>query len=123
LTAPRAAAIFGQLTANDNWFAHRGTVADQTDITDSDGIVYRYFSGRGFEFHPLGNFAALNATVASKNVAATTRLATSPRNAGEAARTPFSRMRHISQMGRCPETVHMWCGRLFSDLIAVAISC
>jgi hypothetical protein len=76
LTPPRAAAILGQLAANDDWFAHRGPVAPQTDITDADGIVYRYFSGRGFEFHPLGNFAALNAAVASKNVAATARLAT-----------------------------------------------
>jgi hypothetical protein len=76
LTAPRAAAIFGQLAANDDWFAHRGPVAPQTDVTDADGIVYRYFSGRGFEFHPLGNFAALNAAVASRNVAATSRLAT-----------------------------------------------
>jgi hypothetical protein len=75
LTAPRAAAIFGQLAANDDWFAHHGPVAPQTDITDADGIVYRYFSGYGFEFHPLGNFAALNAAVASKNVAATARLA------------------------------------------------
>jgi hypothetical protein len=76
LTAPRAAAIFGQLAANDDWFARHGPVAPQTDITDADGLVYRYFSGRGFEFHPLGNFAALNAAVASKNVAATARLAT-----------------------------------------------
>ena len=30
-------------------------------MTDADGVVYRYFPGRGFEFHPLGNFAALNA--------------------------------------------------------------
>ena len=76
LTAPRAAAIFGQLAANDDWFAHHGPVAPQTDIVDADGLVYRYFSGRGFEFHPLGNFAALNAAVASKNEAATARLAT-----------------------------------------------
>jgi D-glucuronyl C5-epimerase C-terminus len=76
LTAPRAAAIFGQLAANDDWFARHGPVAPQTDITDGDGIVYRYFPGHGFEFHPLGNFAALNAAVAAKNVAATARLAT-----------------------------------------------
>jgi hypothetical protein len=76
LTAPRAAAIFGQLEANDDWFAQHGPVAPQTDITDADGIVYRYFSGRGFEFHPLGSFAALNAAATSKNEAATARLAT-----------------------------------------------
>ena len=47
----------------------------QTDITDADGIVYRYFPGHGFEFHPLGNFAALNAVAGAKDTVATTRLA------------------------------------------------
>lgn len=75
LTAPRALTIFSQLEANDNWFAHHGPPAPQTDITDDDGVVYRYFAGRGFEFHPLGNFAALNAAAASKDVTATARLA------------------------------------------------
>ena len=74
LTAPRALAVFSQLEVNDDWFARHGPAASQTDITDADGVVYRYFSG-GFEFHPLGNFAALNAVALSKNVEATTRLA------------------------------------------------
>jgi hypothetical protein len=76
LTAPRAAAIFGQLAANDDWFSQRGSPAPQTDITDADGVVYRYFPGHGFEFHPLANFAALNADVAANDEAATSRLAT-----------------------------------------------
>ena len=75
LTAPRARALFGQIEANDNWFARHGPPPPRTDITDSDGVVYRYFAGKGFEFHPLGNFAALNAAAASRNVAATQRLA------------------------------------------------
>ena len=75
LTAPRALAVFTQLDANDDWFSRRGSPAPQTDITDSDGVVYRYFPGSGFEFHPLGNFAALNAAVASKSVSATAKLA------------------------------------------------
>ncbi|HWE83026.1 MAG TPA: D-glucuronyl C5-epimerase family protein [Gaiellaceae bacterium] len=75
LTGPRAVAIFGQLEANDDWFANHSPPAPQTDITDADGVVYRYFSGTGFEFHPLANFAALNAAVASNNTALTTRLA------------------------------------------------
>ncbi len=74
LTAPRALAVFTQVEVNDDWFARHGPAAAQTDITDSDGVVYRYFPG-GFEFHPLGNFAALNADALSKNVAATTALA------------------------------------------------
>jgi hypothetical protein len=75
LTAPRALAVFSQLEVNDDWFARRGAPAVQTDITDADGVVYRYFPGRGFEFHPLANFGALNAVAGSKNVVATTKLA------------------------------------------------
>ena len=74
LTAPRALAIFGQLEVNEEWFARHRPPAPQTDITDADGIVYRYFSGRGFEIHPLADFGALNAAAASKDVALTTKL-------------------------------------------------
>ncbi len=75
LSAPRALALFGQLTANDNWFALHGPPPNKTDITGADGIVYRYFSGACFEFHPLANFAALNALAASRNGQATGELA------------------------------------------------
>jgi hypothetical protein len=75
LTAPRAAAIFGQLAANDDWLASKAPPRTKTDITDADGVVYRYFPGRGFEFHPLANFAALNAAVAARDTDATQRLA------------------------------------------------
>ncbi len=85
LSAPRALAIFAQLAVNDDWFARHGPPAPQTDITDADGVVYRYFPGRGFEFHPLANFAALNAAVASKNVAVVGRLATALVERGVAA--------------------------------------
>jgi hypothetical protein len=75
LTAPRALALFGQLRANDDYFSRRGAPSNGTDITDSDGIVYRYFPGRCFEFHPLANASELNARVAAKDVAGTERLA------------------------------------------------
>ncbi|HJQ50534.1 MAG TPA: D-glucuronyl C5-epimerase family protein [Gaiellaceae bacterium] len=75
LTAPRATAVFGQLRANDDWFARRTAPKNGTDITDADGIVYRYFPGRCFEFHPLANVSALNARVAAKDVAGAQRLA------------------------------------------------
>ncbi len=75
LTAPRALALFGQLTVNDDWFARRGPPPAQTDVTDAEGVVYRYFPGAAFEFHPLANFTALNGDATSKNVAATTALA------------------------------------------------
>lgn len=75
LTAPRATAVFGQLRANEDYFAHRAAPRNGTDITDAEGIVYRYFPGRCFEFHPLANVSALNARVAAKDVAGTQRLA------------------------------------------------
>jgi hypothetical protein len=76
LTAPRALAIFGQLAVNDDWLAHRGIPDAQTDVTDADGVLYRFFPGLGFEFHPLGAFGALNAVAASGDVEATAKLAT-----------------------------------------------
>ena len=75
LTSPRAVAVFGQLQANDAYFARHGVPAGGLDITAADGVVYRYFAGRCFEFHPLAEFGALNARVAAKDVAGTERLA------------------------------------------------
>lgn len=75
LTAPRASAVFGQLAVNDAYFAKTGPPASHIDVTDADGVVYRYFSGLGFEFHPLANFGALNAKVAAGTVESAQRLA------------------------------------------------
>jgi hypothetical protein len=74
LTGPRAVALFGQLKANDDYFARQWAPADKTDITDASGIVYRYFSGRCFEFHPLANFGEPNADVALRRQPARRRL-------------------------------------------------
>ncbi len=74
LTAPRALAVFGQLRANDDYFARHDAPRGGTDIADADGIVYRYFAGRCFEFHPLANFSALNGRATAKDVAGTERL-------------------------------------------------
>lgn len=65
LTAPRALAVFGQLAANNSYFGLSGPPAGQKDITDADGVVYRYFAGKGFQFHPLASFGALNARIAA----------------------------------------------------------
>ena len=73
LTAPRAAALFGELKANDDYFAKHWPPAPKTDIVGADGLVYRYFAGRCLEFHPLAEFGALNARIAA-NDAATTQL-------------------------------------------------
>jgi D-glucuronyl C5-epimerase-like protein len=74
MTAPRALALFGQLRANDDYFARHDAPRGGTDIADADGIVYRYFAGRCFEFHPLANFSALNGRATGKDVAGTERL-------------------------------------------------
>jgi hypothetical protein len=75
LTQPRAVAVFGQLRANDDYFAQHGAPRNHTDITGPDGIVYRYFTGLCFEFHPLANFSALNTHVSAKDASATQQLA------------------------------------------------
>jgi D-glucuronyl C5-epimerase C-terminus len=75
LTAPRAVALFGELRANDDYFAKHWPPAPKTDVTDADGVVYRYFAGRCLEFHPLANFGALNARIAANDVDGTKRLA------------------------------------------------
>ena len=70
MTGPRAVALIGQLRANNSYFARHSAPAAKTDIMDSDGIVYRYFAGRCFEFHPLAEFGALNARVSAGDAAA-----------------------------------------------------
>ena len=75
LTAPRASAVLGQLAVNNAYFAKKGPPTTHTDITDADGVVYRYMSGLGFEFHPLANFGALNAKAASGTTESVERLA------------------------------------------------
>jgi hypothetical protein len=65
-TEPRATALFGELKTNADFLAtHPLLGRPGQDITDGDGVVYRYFPGHGFVFHPLGNMGALNAAVAS----------------------------------------------------------
>jgi hypothetical protein len=75
MTEPRALALIGELKANDDYFLQHWAPAPKTDITDADGIVYRYFAGRCFEFHPLANFGALNARVAAGDIEGSQRLA------------------------------------------------
>ena len=63
-TRPRALALFSMLEANADFLAVNNVPAARTDIVAGDGVVYRLFYGHGFQFHPLGNFAALNEHVA-----------------------------------------------------------
>jgi D-glucuronyl C5-epimerase-like protein len=45
------------------------------DVLDADGVVYRLVPGYGYQFHPLANFARLNALVSQERPAAARRLA------------------------------------------------
>ena len=71
----RALALFSMLDANTTYLATHALPAQRIDIEGPDGIVYRYFAGRGFQFHPLGNFARLNAHVSARRTEETRRLA------------------------------------------------
>jgi hypothetical protein len=62
--APRALELYTTLQENATYFDAHPLPPDGTDITGSDGAVYRYFENQGIEFHPLANAAALNALVA-----------------------------------------------------------
>jgi peptidoglycan hydrolase-like protein with peptidoglycan-binding domain len=63
LDAPRARALYGMLDANVRRFRSGGLPAGPSDIRGRDGIVYRYFAGHGYQFHPLATFGALAAAV------------------------------------------------------------
>lgn len=76
MTQPRALTLIGELKTNDDYFLKHYAPAPKTDITDDDGVVYRYFAGRCFEYHPLANFGALNALVAAGDAEGAQRLAT-----------------------------------------------
>ncbi|HTR33493.1 MAG TPA: D-glucuronyl C5-epimerase family protein, partial [Gaiellaceae bacterium] len=75
LTLPRALELYGALKANDDYFSAHWPPADHTDYTDADGLVYRYYAGYCFRFHPLADFGALNARVAAGDVEGTQALA------------------------------------------------
>src|SRR5262245_36323045 len=59
-TAPRALVLYSTLAENVDYLAKRRIPAAQTDVTDADGVVYRFFPESGFAFHPLANAARLN---------------------------------------------------------------
>jgi hypothetical protein len=74
-TAPRALTLFSTLTVNADWLATHALTGPHPDIEGDDGAIYRFFWGHGYVFHPLANFAKLNAEVAAKDDAATAHLA------------------------------------------------
>ena len=72
---PRALALFAALAANVEYLAAEPLPEGRLDIEDGDGVVYRYFAGHGFQFHPLANFARLNGLVRAEEGEAARRLA------------------------------------------------
>jgi hypothetical protein len=63
--APRALELYTTLEENAAYLDSHRLPPDGTDVTGTDGAVYRFFSGAGLEFHPLANASQLNAFVAT----------------------------------------------------------
>ncbi|MBI2692282.1 MAG: hypothetical protein HYX29_10110 [Solirubrobacterales bacterium] len=58
----RLVPLFTTLSNNTRWFRHNGPAAAGTDRRfGSSRIIFQYFAGTGWQFHPLSNFAKLNA--------------------------------------------------------------
>jgi hypothetical protein len=62
-TGPRALVLYSTLAENVSYLARHRIPGGRVDIADDDGIVYRWFTGSGFAFHPLANASKLNALV------------------------------------------------------------
>ncbi len=75
LDAPRTAALIGTLRVNAARFRHHGVPAPMATTQGPDGVVYRYFPGHGYQFHPLATFGALDAAVAAGRSADARRIA------------------------------------------------
>jgi hypothetical protein len=74
-TKPRALALFTQLEVNLDYLETHIIPFSRIDVDDADGVVYRWFPGKGLEFHPLAAFGALNAAALSQDPERTATLA------------------------------------------------
>lgn len=62
LTESRITPVFGTLRQNTRWFRSNGSRPSGTDRRFAGSrIIFQYFPGQGWQFHPLSNFAKLNA--------------------------------------------------------------
>ncbi|MGH3050068.1 MAG: hypothetical protein ACRDLK_07910, partial [Gaiellaceae bacterium] len=73
--SPRALALFSQLRENVDYLRTHRVPGSTVDVTGPDGVVYRWFSGKGLEFHPLANFGQLNDLLSRKKLDAARQLA------------------------------------------------
>jgi hypothetical protein len=74
-TSPRATALFTQLEQNLAYFETHRIPTTRVDVTDGEGVVYRWFPYKGLEFHPLASFSALLNAAAAHDVDRTQALA------------------------------------------------
>jgi D-glucuronyl C5-epimerase C-terminus len=74
-TRPRALTLFSTLVVNTEWLAGHRLAGEHPDLIGEDGTVYRFFSDRGYVFHPLANFAKLNSLVSGGDLDGTQQLA------------------------------------------------
>src|SRR5690349_10037219 len=58
--APLALTLFTTLDANTDYLGSKAAPRSTVDISDADGVVYRWFPGHGFQFHPLANASRLS---------------------------------------------------------------
>ncbi len=75
LTSPRALALFTQLEQNLEYFENHRIPDAPVDVSDGEGVVYRWFPYKGLEFHPLASFSALANAAAAHDVEKTQSLA------------------------------------------------
>jgi hypothetical protein len=62
ISGERLAPLFTTIANNTKWFRHNGPAAAATDRRfGGSRIIFQYFDGIGWQFHPLSNFAKLNA--------------------------------------------------------------
>lgn len=62
LTHDRVAPLFTTLNNNARWFRHNGPAVTGSDRRFGNSrIIFQYFDGIGWQWHPLSNFAKLNA--------------------------------------------------------------
>jgi hypothetical protein len=71
----RALVLFTTLSENEDYLTSHRLPEVGTDVIAPDGVVYRYFPGHGFVFHPLAEFAQLNNLVSSGQEDAAAQLA------------------------------------------------
>jgi hypothetical protein len=66
-TKPRALALFSQLEETLDYLETHIIPPGRIDVADDEGVVYRWFPGKGLEFHPLAAFGALNAAALAQD--------------------------------------------------------